>query len=130
MPTIITRLADETGCSICGGLDTFGSAAAPTRRSGTTWRALSIGVPGSKIISIDDRPGIDRDRIDCIHATPLSRSCSRGTVMSCSTSAADSPRASVCTSTVVGVNSGSTSVFIVGNCHIPSSSNTNDEPDD
>ncbi len=39
-------------------------------------------------------------------ATPLRRSCSSGTVMNCSTSSADKPSASVCTSTRVGLNSG------------------------
>ncbi len=40
------------------------------------------------------------------HGTPLSRSCSSGTVISCSVSAADRPRASVWISTEGGVNSG------------------------
>ena len=35
-PTIITRLVDETGCNICGGFETCGSAWACVRRSSTT----------------------------------------------------------------------------------------------
>jgi hypothetical protein len=105
-PIIMTRLVDDSGWSICGGLDTWGRAWAWMSRSWTTWRALSGSVPGSKIISIRDSPGTDSERMVSSQATPLSRSCSRGTVMSCSTSAGDSPRASVWTSTVGGVNSG------------------------
>ena len=108
-PTISTRLVDDSGWSICGGLDTWGSACAWIRRSCTTWRARSGSVPGSKSSSIRDSPGIDSERIVSSQATPLSRSCSSGTVISCSTSAADNPRASVWTSTVGGENSGSMS---------------------
>jgi hypothetical protein len=108
-PTIMTRLVDDRGWSICGGLDTWGRACAWVRRSCTTWRACSRSVPGSKISSIRDSPGIDSERIVSSQATPLSRSCSSGTVMSCSTSAVDSPSASVWISTVGGENSGRTS---------------------
>ena len=118
----MTRLVDDSGWSICGGLDTLGRACAWMRRSCTTWRARSRSVPGSKIISIRDSPGTDSERIASSQATPLSRSCSRGTVMSCSTSAADSPSASVWTSTVGGVNSGSTSTGMSRSCVAPSTS--------
>src|SRR4051812_4952317 len=60
-------------------------------------------------MSIADRPGRDWDSIVFSHGMPLSRSCSSGVVISCSTSSADSPSASVCTCTAGGSNSGYTS---------------------
>ena len=41
-PIIITRLDVDSGCSIVGGLETFGKAAPPSwvRRSCTGWRPL------------------------------------------------------------------------------------------
>ena len=63
-------------------------------------------MPSSNVRSIADRPGIDCDSIVSSHGMPLSRSCSSGVVMSSSTSSADSPRASVCTWTAGGSNSG------------------------
>ena len=53
---------------------------------------------------------------------PFSRSCSIGTVISCSTSAEDNPRASVCTSTVTGAYSGSTSTGIERSSETPTTS--------
>ena len=100
-PTIMKRLSDERGWSMTGALATFGSACACVSRSATTCRALKMSVPGSKIITIDDRPAIDWDRISWRNATPCSRSASRGTVTSSSTSSAERPSASVWTSTVV-----------------------------
>ena len=38
-PIIITRLDDDSGCSIVGGLETFGRACAWVSRSWTSWRA-------------------------------------------------------------------------------------------
>jgi hypothetical protein len=121
-PTIMTRLVDDSGWSIWGGLDTRGRACAWVRRSCTTCRARSRSVPGSKISSTRDSPGRDSDRVVSSQATPLSRSCSRGTVMSCSTSAADSPSASVWISTVGGENSGSTSTGRSRSCVAPRTS--------
>jgi hypothetical protein len=97
-PIIIVRLVDDTGWSICGGFDTFGRACACARRSWTACRARKRLVPGSKISVIDDSPGTDSERMSFTHATPLRRSASRGTVIICSTSLAESPSASVCTS--------------------------------
>ena len=105
-PIISTRLVDDVGGSMTGGLDTLGMAAGWFRRSWTIWRALRRFVPGSKIRWIDESPGIDSEWIVCSQATPLRRSASSGTVMSCSISAAESPRASVWMSTDGGVNSG------------------------
>jgi hypothetical protein len=56
--------------------------------------------PGSKTSSIEDNPGIEEDVIVSSHGTPARRSCSSGTVISCSTSGADRPSASVWMSTV------------------------------
>ena len=105
-PIIRVRLVDDVGGSMMGALETLGMAAGTLSRSCTIWRAFRRFVPGWKRRVIDDRPGIDWERIVLSQATPLRTSASRGTVMSCSTSAAESPRASVWTSIVGGVNSG------------------------
>ena len=85
-PTTITRFDDESGWSIAGDFDTFGRAWACVRRSATIWRARSTSVPGSKYMTIDERPGTDCEVIVSRKATPWSRSASSGTVISCSTS--------------------------------------------
>ena len=36
----MTRFDDESGCSICGGFETFGSACAWVRRSWTSCRPV------------------------------------------------------------------------------------------
>ena len=118
----MTRFVDDSGCSICGGFETFGSACACVSRSATTCRARKMSVPGSKTRRIRDRPGTDSERMSSRKATPLSRSCSSGTVISCSTSAADNPSASVWTSTVGGTNSGRTSTGICLSWPIPTTS--------
>jgi hypothetical protein len=94
---IITRFVEETGWIICGALPTLGNACGCERRSETSWRARRMSVPRSKNIVIDDSPGTESERMVSTPLTPLSRSCSSGTVISCSTSAADSPSASVWT---------------------------------
>ena len=68
------------------------------------------------------QPGSDSERMSSRNATPASRSCSIGTVISCSTSAADSPSASVWTSTVGGTNSGSTSTGMSRSWLMPTTS--------
>ena len=118
-PTISTRLVDESGCRICGGFETFGSACACVMRSATTCRAVKRSVPGSKMRKIRDMPGTDWERMSLRKAMPLSRSCSIGTVISCSTSADDNPSASVCTSTVTGAYSGRTSTGIERSSETP-----------
>ena len=102
----MTRLVDDSGWIITGGVPTCGSACAWVSCSCTICRACRMSVPGSKIMSIVDSPVTDSERICSSHGTPLSRSCSSGTVISCSTSAADSPRASVWICTDGGVNCG------------------------
>ena len=113
-PIIITRLSDDSGWTIAGARETLGSPWAWVRRSWTTWRAWKRSVPSSNSITTDERPGIDSDRISLSHATPFNRSASSGTVISCSTSAADRPRASVWTSTIGGRNSGRVSTSVLG----------------
>ncbi len=109
-PIIMTRLVEEVGWSITGGLETCGMpTAAWVIRSATSWRARWRLVPGSKTRSIEDSPGIDSEWIVFSQATPLSRSCSIGTVIICSTSLADRPSASVWMRTCGGENSGRTS---------------------
>ena len=61
----------------------------------------------------------DSERIVSIQATPFSRSPSNGTVISCSTSAAESPSASVWIATYGGVNSGSRSTGASRSCATP-----------
>ncbi len=90
-PIVMKRLADETGLIITGDFVTFGSTNTCVRRSATTCRARMMSVPFSKIITIDDRPGIDVDRISSTHGVPLSMSASRGVVIIASTSSADKP---------------------------------------
>src|SRR5918992_1635104 len=84
-----TRLVDERGWIICGGLATCGS------------------------------PGREADSILSRKAIPTRRSCSSGTVISCSTSSAERPRASVWTSTWGGLNSGRTSTDVFPSCVTP-----------
>jgi len=105
-PIIATRLTDDCGWIITGGVPTPGRAWAWVIRSCTTCRAWYRSVPSSKTSSMEDSPGIDFEVIRSTQGTPLSRSCSRGTVISCSTSTADSPRASAWTSTRGWRNSG------------------------
>ena len=119
-PIIMTRLCEESGWIICGGLETFGLACAWVSCSCTSCRASMMSVPGSKSRTIDDSPGTDSERRTLTPAVPLSRSASSGTVTSCSTSSADSPSASVWTSTYGGVNSGRTSTGASRSCVKPS----------
>ena len=58
-PTIMNRLSDDSGWSMTGAFATFGSACDCVNRSATTWRALSMSVPGSKVMTIDERPVSD-----------------------------------------------------------------------
>ena len=53
-PTIITRLIDDSGWMMTGGVPTLGRVSARPMRSMTTCRAFRSGVPGWKIKSIDD----------------------------------------------------------------------------
>ena len=123
-PIFKMRLAVDTGWSSSGGLETFGKACAWVRRSCTICRACMRLVPGAKNISIDDRPVMDSDSIDCSQGTPFSRSASNGTVMSDSTSDEDSPSASVLTWRESGENSGTMSSGTPRSCQTPEASRT------
>ena len=74
-------------------------------------------MPGWKTITIEETPGSDSDRIMSTPSTPLSRSSSRGTVISCSTSSAERPSASVWTSAYGGLNSGNASMTCIAQLH-------------
>ena len=51
----MTRLVDDSGCSMTGGAAQVGSVGVTAAmRSCTSCRALSRSVPGSKISTIDD----------------------------------------------------------------------------
>ena len=108
-PMFMMRLAVATVCSNVGAVDTFGRARAWVIRSLTICRARMRSVPGANNKSIEDTPVIDSDSMDLSQGTPTKRSASSGTVISDSTSAADSPSASVLTCRVSGENSGTTS---------------------
>jgi hypothetical protein len=94
-PIIMRRLVDDTCWMTNGGFETSGRAGTIVRRSWTTCLARIGSVPGSKIISTDDNPGIESERILSSHGIPLKNSCSIGLVMRFSTSSAESPSASV-----------------------------------
>ena len=78
-------------------------------------------VPLAKMSSMDDCWGIDFERSVASPGIPVSP-CSIGTVMSSSTSWADRPSASVCTSTRGGANSGKTSTGVSRSCRPPTTS--------
>ena len=118
-PTIITRFAEENGCRITGGWATLGMAIASVSRSLTSCRARSTSVPGSNVSTIEDNPGTDFEWIDFSHGVPFSSS-SRLSVTRSSTSGAERPSASVCTSMTGGANSGVASTGIDLACWIPS----------
>ena len=107
-PIIMVRLVADTGFSITGRCDTFGNMYDRIRRSWTICRARSRLVPGSNTSWTEDIPGTDWERMVLTHGTPASNS-SVFKVTRLSTSAAESPRASVWISAVGGENSGKTS---------------------
>ena len=111
-PIFITRLVDESGLRISGGIAARGSSVvASFTRSATRCRAVIRSVPGLNSITTCDRPTTDDERITSTPGVPRSASSS-GTVISSSTSDEVIPMASVCTSTLGGANSGNTSTGI------------------
>ncbi len=76
-------------------------------------------MPGSNVISIDDNPGSMRDSSLASHGIPLKNSFSIGLVIRFSTSSAESPSASTCTSTRTGPNSGRASTDVLRSCTKP-----------
>src|SRR5918996_3191852 len=87
-------------------------------RSCTCCLASRRSVPRLKIISIEDSCSTDLDLMTASPGTPLSV-CSRGTVTSDSTWAAESPREGVWISTFGGANSGKTSTLVCWSCWTP-----------
>src|SRR6201989_2930045 len=71
------RPSAAVGWIMIGGLPTLGSAWAWVIRSWTCCRAAYRSVPGWKVRSITDRPGIDDEWMRSSQGTPLSRACSR-----------------------------------------------------
>ena len=63
MLIIRRRLLDESGWSIVGGLDTWGSAWAWVSFSWTLERASYRLVPAAKTMTMRESPGIDSDRM-------------------------------------------------------------------
>src|SRR5262245_66046844 len=90
-PIFMTRLAEETGWSMTGGLETFGRACACVSRSCTIWRAFIRSVPGEKIISIVESPAIDSDWMTWSQGKALSGSASSGTEIRRSSLKLESP---------------------------------------
>src|SRR3989304_5060028 len=109
MPIFMARLVDDRGWIITGGAAQGGKGGEMAcMRSATNCLAKMRSVPGLKMSTISERSDTDLERITSRPGIPLS-AFSSGTVTSSSTSAADSPREMVWTSTLGGANSGKTS---------------------
>ena len=120
IPIFMIRLVEESAGIMYGGLAHVGSVAVIwLTRSATSWRARSSSVPCSKTSRIEDSCATDLERIWDSPWMPLS-CCSSGTVISCSTSLEELPRAMVWISTLGGANSGKTSTFVLGMSASPS----------
>src|SRR5262245_3210917 len=118
-PIFITRPVDETGGMITGGAAQVGIVVRTVvKRSWTSCRARTRSVPGLNSSSIDDRSGIDLERMRSSPSTPLN-ACSSGTVTRPSTSSAVMPRDGVWISTRGGANSGKASTETLECCVIP-----------
>src|ERR687890_1448106 len=109
IPIFITRLVDERGGIIQGGLAQVGRLGdASVRRSCTNCRASYRSVSLPKTSWICERSATDLERISSSPGTPFSWSSS-GMVISSSTCSEELPTAMVWTSTMGGANSGKTS---------------------
>jgi len=85
-PIFMTRLVADSGCSTTGGVAQLGKVGVMTWiRSETSRRASMTSVPLAKISSMEDCCGIDFERRESRPRIPV-RPCSKGTVMSSSTS--------------------------------------------
>ena len=109
-PIFSTRLVDESGDRITGGLRRRPAAAAPRPPAAPAPAAARAirSVPSSKISTTDDSPSTDFERIVFSPGVPLS-AFSSGTLTRLSTSSVERPGASVWISTSGGANSGKTS---------------------
>src|SRR5829696_3817368 len=109
IPIFMTRLVDDRGGIIQGGLAQVGRLGeASDRRSCTNCRASYRSVSLLKRSSICERSLTDLERISSSPGTPFSWSSS-GTVISSSTCSEELPTAMVWISTRGGANSGKTS---------------------
>ena len=121
MPIFITRLVDESGCSMIGGAAHVGRFGATLcNRSCTSCRERIRSVPGSKMSSICESWPTDLERSTSSAGMPAS-ACSRGTVTRVSVSSGVSPRVTVWISTFGGANSGNTSTGMSRSCVMPNS---------
>src|SRR5919112_1185255 len=110
IPIFITRLVEERGGIIQGGLAQVGRlGAAAVMRSCTNCRASYRSVSLLKISWICERSATDLERISSSPGIPFSSSSS-GTVISSSTCSEELPIARVWISTCGGANSGKTSI--------------------
>ena len=118
-PIFMTRLVDESGCSMTGmPADCGSSAMAILRRSCTRCRATRRSVPGLKSITTCDSAPPEEERMTSMPGTPRSES-SMGMVISSSTSVEVMPGPSVWISIFGGANSGNTSTGILRSCCEP-----------
>src|SRR5215217_2516860 len=109
IPIFMTRLVDDRGGIIQGGLAQVGKLGeASDRRSCTNCRASYRSVSLLKRSSICERSETDLERISSSPGTPFSW-FSSGTVISSSTCSEELPTAMVWISTIGGANSGKTS---------------------
>src|SRR3989304_8699274 len=110
IPIFIARLVEDWVWIMTGGAAQVGRVGkTAAMRSATNCLAKMESVSGLKMSTISDKSETDLERITSSPGTPLS-ACSRGTVTSSSTSAAESPRDKVWISTLGGANSGNTSI--------------------
>ncbi len=117
----MTRLVEDSGCSITGmPADCGSSAMASFTRSRTSWRAVMRSVPRLKSSMICDS-ACDRGRADDVDVGNAAQRSSIGMVMSSSTSAEVIPGPSVWISTFGGANSGKTSTGILRSSRTPNS---------
>src|SRR2546427_1127 len=111
-PIFITRLVDDTGGIMTGGAAQVGiPCVAMATRSVTSCRAANSSAPRSRIAVTEDSCATELERRISTPGTPFI-AFSIGTVTCASTSAGDSPRQRVWTSTLAGANSGKTSIGI------------------
>src|SRR5918995_2207000 len=119
IPIFMTRLVEESGGIIQGGLAQVGRLGdASDRRSCTNCRASYRSVSLLKRSSICERSETDLERISSSPGTPFSW-FSSGTVISSSTCSEELPTAMVWISTCGGANSGKTSTSALRVSPIP-----------
>src|SRR5262245_3655632 len=119
MPIFITRLVVDSGWIMNGEVAHLGSRGViELSRSWMSNRAFIRSTPWLKIMTMEESWVTDLDRITARPGMPFI-SFSIGTVTSSSTSRADRPVHSVCTSTWGGANSGKASIGMWRICRMP-----------